>query len=264
MWSFLQGINESRHCVKAWMMPHILSLSLLALLLKGLYASPAILQERSVTQLSPADLGDLAPFTQFARAAYCRTSILKGWNCGGDCLVYFKIWISTLINYYFGLIEACAANHRFQPTVVGGDGNDVQICEQQASSASLSFDSQIFSLCWFLARSGQYRRCSPGNRPYSTVIKTLSQVSTFILTKDQVIWSYGCGYINGKSGYKTIPRCIIQRPSPWRVPWRTRENCAHDFDRSNAADVSKREQICSHCAYLKCSLFFLSFFLDCI
>jgi hypothetical protein len=53
----------------------------------------------------------------------------------------------------FGLIEACAANHNFQPTVVGGDGNDVQICERQASSEFLSFDSRIFSLCWFLARS---------------------------------------------------------------------------------------------------------------
>ena len=53
----------------------------------------------------------------------------------------------------FGLIEACAANHKFQPTVVGGDGNDVQTCEWQASLAFLSSDSRIFSLCWFLARS---------------------------------------------------------------------------------------------------------------
>ena len=66
------------------MMHHILSLSLLALLLKGTYASPGILQERSVTQLSAADLANLAPFTQFARAAYCHTSVLQGWNCGGD------------------------------------------------------------------------------------------------------------------------------------------------------------------------------------
>lgn len=71
------------------MMHHILSLSLLSLLSKGLYASPANLQERSVTQLSSADLYNLAPFTQFARAAYCRTSTLQGWDCGGDCLFYF-------------------------------------------------------------------------------------------------------------------------------------------------------------------------------
>jgi hypothetical protein len=66
------------------MMYRIVSLSLLALLSMGIYASPAILQERSVTQLSAADLDNLAPFTQFARAAYCHTSVLQGWNCGGD------------------------------------------------------------------------------------------------------------------------------------------------------------------------------------
>ena len=66
------------------MMYLVTSLSLLALS-KGIYASPAILRERSVAQLSAADLGNLAPFTQFARAAYCPTNILQGWNCGGDC-----------------------------------------------------------------------------------------------------------------------------------------------------------------------------------
>ena len=76
------------------MMHHILSLSVLAFLSKGIYASPAILQERSVTQLSAADLGNLAPFTQFARAAYCHTSILQEWNCGGDCY-FIPIRIST-------------------------------------------------------------------------------------------------------------------------------------------------------------------------
>ena len=85
LYSFPQGINGFRHCVKTWMMHHILSLSLLALLSKGIYAFPAIVLERSVTQLSATDLSNLAPFTQFARAAYCHTSILQGWNCGGDC-----------------------------------------------------------------------------------------------------------------------------------------------------------------------------------
>jgi hypothetical protein len=87
------------------MMHYTLSLSLLALLAKGTYAAPTILQERSVTQLSAADISSLAPFTQFARAAYCPTNVLQGWNCG----------------------EACAANYGFQPTLVGGDGNDIQI-----------------------------------------------------------------------------------------------------------------------------------------
>jgi len=72
------------------------SLTLLALFAKGFYAAPAILQERSVTQVSAADLGSLAPFTQFARATYCPTNILQGWNCGGDCY-FIPIRILTLV-----------------------------------------------------------------------------------------------------------------------------------------------------------------------
>lgn len=116
----------------------ILSLSLLALLQvsEGIYAAPAILQERSVTQLSAEDLDNLAPFTQFARAAYCHTSVLQGWNCGGD-----RYFFQFQFRLNFRAIEACAANHGFQPTVVGGDGNDVQSCEWQASPAFLSSNS---------------------------------------------------------------------------------------------------------------------------
>jgi hypothetical protein len=117
----------------------ILSLSLLALLAKRTYAAPAILEERSVTQLSAADLSSLAPFTQFSRAAYCPTNTLQGWNCGGDCY-FIQIWIPLNL----GLIEACAAIPGFQPTVVGGDGNDVQICEWQTSSVFLLLTSHEY------------------------------------------------------------------------------------------------------------------------
>ncbi|KAF8967850.1 Alpha/Beta hydrolase protein [Flammula alnicola] len=82
-----------------------LSAVLVAFTAQAVYAAPTILQERSVTALSASDLASLAPFTQFARAAYCPTSGLKTWSCG----------------------QACAANSDFQPTVVGGDGNAVQI-----------------------------------------------------------------------------------------------------------------------------------------
>ncbi|KAF8867722.1 alpha/beta-hydrolase [Gymnopilus junonius] len=70
-----------------------------------IYASPINLEDRSVSSLSATDLASLAPFTQFARAAYCPTSLLKNWNCG----------------------QACQANSDFQPTLVDGDGNAVQI-----------------------------------------------------------------------------------------------------------------------------------------
>ncbi|PPQ63476.1 hypothetical protein CVT24_005133 [Panaeolus cyanescens] len=67
--------------------------------------APVVLEERSVTALSSGDLASLAPFTQFARAAYCSTSKLQNWQCG----------------------DACNANSDFQVTLVGGDGNAVQI-----------------------------------------------------------------------------------------------------------------------------------------
>ncbi|KAF9481531.1 alpha/beta-hydrolase [Pholiota conissans] len=72
---------------------------------KTLAVPAPVLQKRAVTHLSSSDLSGLAPITQFARAAYCPTSILKTWKCG----------------------EACIANSDFQPTLVGGDGSDIQI-----------------------------------------------------------------------------------------------------------------------------------------
>ncbi|KJA29030.1 hypothetical protein HYPSUDRAFT_33536 [Hypholoma sublateritium FD-334 SS-4] len=82
------------------------SLAVLTLIAGVAHASPGVvLQRRSVTPLTASQLGSLAPFTQFARAAYCPTAELQSWNCG----------------------EACAANSDFEPTLVGGDGNDIQI-----------------------------------------------------------------------------------------------------------------------------------------
>ncbi|THH14002.1 hypothetical protein EW146_g6281 [Bondarzewia mesenterica] len=57
-----------------------------------------------VTTLSTTQLSAFAPFTQFARAAYCDPSKIEGWNCGG----------------------ACDALPGFQPTLTGGDGNVIQ------------------------------------------------------------------------------------------------------------------------------------------
>ncbi|KAF9451947.1 alpha/beta-hydrolase [Macrolepiota fuliginosa MF-IS2] len=79
--------------------------SLCALVLLVAAVPMAKLDKRAVTPLSSTDLSSLAPFTQFARAAYCPTDVLKNWSCG----------------------EACSALSGFQPTLVGGDGNAVQI-----------------------------------------------------------------------------------------------------------------------------------------
>ncbi|KAG7441492.1 alpha/beta-hydrolase [Guyanagaster necrorhizus] len=58
----------------------------------------------SVIPLSAAQLASFAPYTQFARATYCGSEALKNWSCG----------------------EACDAVPDFEPTLVGGDGDDVQ------------------------------------------------------------------------------------------------------------------------------------------
>ena len=41
-----------------------------------------LLPRDGVTTLSAATLAGLAPYTQFARAAYCDSSIVQGWKCG--------------------------------------------------------------------------------------------------------------------------------------------------------------------------------------
>ncbi|KDR85996.1 hypothetical protein GALMADRAFT_85203 [Galerina marginata CBS 339.88] len=83
----------------------LLSVGFVAFVARTVYASPADLHKRSVRAVSSADLAGLTPFTQFARAAYCPTNALRNWSCG----------------------DACKANSDFQPTLVGGDGNIVQI-----------------------------------------------------------------------------------------------------------------------------------------
>lgn len=37
----------------------------------------------AVTALSATTLANFAPFTQFARAAYCQPSTTQNWTCGG-------------------------------------------------------------------------------------------------------------------------------------------------------------------------------------
>ncbi|KAI0632143.1 alpha/beta-hydrolase [Trametes polyzona] len=61
--------------------------------------------KRAVTALSSSQLASFAPFTQFARAAYCPSDKIKNWKCG----------------------QACDALPGFQPTLTGGDGNGVQL-----------------------------------------------------------------------------------------------------------------------------------------
>lgn len=63
-----------------------------------------IRRQGDVSTLSSTQLSDLAPFTQFARAAYCGSSKVQNWQCG----------------------QACDALPGFKPSLVGGDGNAEQ------------------------------------------------------------------------------------------------------------------------------------------
>ncbi|KAI0781969.1 Alpha/Beta hydrolase protein [Abortiporus biennis] len=58
-----------------------------------------------VVALTASDLSALAPYTQFARVAYCPSSGVKTWKCG----------------------DACNSVAGFQPTLTGGDGNAIQL-----------------------------------------------------------------------------------------------------------------------------------------
>ncbi|KAI0057779.1 alpha/beta-hydrolase [Artomyces pyxidatus] len=85
----------------------LLGLSSLLASCAGVLAAPTdpLLSPRSgVTTLPSSQLAAFAPFTQFARAAYCAPSAISNWGCG----------------------DACNALPGFQPTLTGGDGNDVQ------------------------------------------------------------------------------------------------------------------------------------------
>ena len=78
---------------------------------------------RTTAAVSADALAGLAPFTQFARAAYCPSDKIANWSCG----------------------EACDALPGFQPTLTGGDGNAVQLCECSELA------------CWCLRVSGCFR-----------------------------------------------------------------------------------------------------------
>ncbi|KAI6027657.1 Alpha/Beta hydrolase protein [Pisolithus microcarpus] len=85
--------------------------ALLLALWKGLVVVDALpnptvsyLQQRSVSVLSLSQLAGLAPYSEFARAAYCSPNIVDGWKCG----------------------QACEAVPGFQVSLTGGDGNDIQ------------------------------------------------------------------------------------------------------------------------------------------
>ncbi|KAJ3999235.1 hypothetical protein F5050DRAFT_1709861 [Lentinula boryana] len=92
---------------------HPLSLFFAVLSALGLTSGTLFdLHSRAVTQISASGLASFAPYTQFARAAYYPTDMLKDWPCGVENCPGS---------------EACEANSDFEVSLVGGDGDDIQI-----------------------------------------------------------------------------------------------------------------------------------------
>lgn len=63
-----------------------LSTAFALLFIDSVFALPTLHDKRAATQLSSTQLSSYAPFTQLARAAYCASSKLTNWNCGGALL----------------------------------------------------------------------------------------------------------------------------------------------------------------------------------
>lgn len=66
----------------------------LALAVVGAVAAPtaSFLGRRAAAVLSNDQLAAFAPFTQFARAAYCPSSKIQGWQCGREYHYVVKDW----------------------------------------------------------------------------------------------------------------------------------------------------------------------------
>ena len=56
----------------------------LVLAASGALAAPTSRSKRDVTALSSDQLAAFAPFTEFARAAYCPSDKIVGWQCGRE------------------------------------------------------------------------------------------------------------------------------------------------------------------------------------
>jgi hypothetical protein len=109
------------------------------------HAAPSTPIRRSVTPVSVPDLVAFTPFARFALAAYCPTSKLQGWKCGSVYTLHSNIiYASHPLRLIFA--DACNALPDFQPTLIGGDGNAVQICNSQLNRHKFLGSTDIGSL----------------------------------------------------------------------------------------------------------------------
>lgn len=124
-------------------------------------AAPSrMLDKRAVTPLSSGDLAALAPFTQFARAAYCPTDVLKDWSCGGrfiliSCLHWTLRWSQRHV-------LPCQDSNPLSSAAMETLFRYVSLIDLEVRCQNNPHDVRHVnvSLCWLLAGSG-YRGRSP-------------------------------------------------------------------------------------------------------
>ena len=71
----------------------LLNVALALLFVDSALALPTLHGKRAASQLSSTQLSSYAPFTQLARAAYCASSKLTNWNCGGMLLPLYRLLV---------------------------------------------------------------------------------------------------------------------------------------------------------------------------
>ena len=86
-------------------------------------STPPGLSPRDVTPLPAEAVSAIAPFANFATAAYCPSH--EQWNCGCK---YSPILL-RLISGTDGRPAACSALPNFEVTLTGGDGSETQLCK---------------------------------------------------------------------------------------------------------------------------------------
>ncbi|KAJ8482585.1 hypothetical protein ONZ45_g14901 [Pleurotus djamor] len=97
------------------MLLHLLSLGLLAALGNMVDVAPVEHNaKRAVTALSSTELASFAPFTQFARAAYCITSKLQGWKCGGAASLF--VFSAYFVGFWPAQSTVVVAHEGTDPT----------------------------------------------------------------------------------------------------------------------------------------------------
>jgi hypothetical protein len=90
----------------------------------GVSPVAALPRKRSTSVVSAAEFESFTPFAFFAAAAYCAPEKTLTWKCGRTSVLS----LSQMMAINNLLAAFCDAHPEFQPTISGGDGNDIQFC----------------------------------------------------------------------------------------------------------------------------------------